>query len=128
MFQDFSNESAFSLIKQGAIIIDVRTRQEFCQGHIKNAYLVPTPFPPLTQRETATLKDQLWWVLSNYTPSNRTPVVIYCRKGIRAQAAKKLVLELVYSNVVAWGGVEEEPLKSVFAQHSNLCTHDPSHN
>ena len=111
------------------VLLDMRTRQEYCQGHIIHALLVPTPPPPLTEREEAVLKDQLWWTLSQNLTTKSTPIVVYCRKGIRAKIAKKLIQQLGYPKVIAWGGVEEEPLRQIFGgalAPSLLCYHDPS--
>jgi phage shock protein E len=126
-FSDFSNSDALYLLDQGAFLLDVRTKEEYCKGHIRGAQLIPTPIPhpPLNQRETQTLSDQLWWILSSKVPNKNRPIVIYCRKGIRAQLAKKIILKMGYKTVVAWGGVEEPPLNEIFNRSANICTHNP---
>jgi phage shock protein E len=121
--KDKNNESADCWLKNGAILLDVRTRKEYCQGHIPDAIYVsvPIPHPQLTEREVATLKDQLWYTILQETRSLSTPIVVYCRKGIRAELTRGLLHQLGYKHVLVWGGVEEEPLKSVFADRKNLC-------
>lgn len=121
--RDFSNPDALFLLSQGALLLDIRTRKEYCQGHIKGAILVPTPPPPLNEREEQTLNDLLWWNVSHHTKSKQNPIVIYCRKGVRARLAKKIIIGMGYPNVVAWGGVEEPPLKQFFVENKLVCRH-----
>jgi rhodanese-related sulfurtransferase len=112
--KDFDLQLALNLLKKhNAILLDIRTRKEFCQGHIVGAMLVPTQLPPLSERELKNLKQQLWYTLRHYERS--TPIVLYCKKGVRAKIAKRLVQELGFPNVTALGGVEEPPLKAVFS-------------
>lgn len=118
---DFSNKDALYLLQSGALLLDIRTREEFCQGHIKGAILIPTPSPPLSEREIMILRDQLWLKLSQLASSKNTPILVYCRKGKRASLAKKLIQELGYPNVVAWGGVDDPPLKQLFDQGLLIC-------
>jgi phage shock protein E len=120
---DFSTPSATCWLSQGAVLLDIRTREEYCQGHIPGAILIstPIPHPELTSRELTTLRDHLWYVLSNTTKSLNTPIVIYCKKGIRATIAQELIRTLGYTRVVVWGGVEEPPLNAVFANKKQLC-------
>lgn len=120
-FKDFSNEDALYLLRSGAPLLDIRTLEEFCRGHIKGAILIPTSLPPLSEREMTTLKDQLALKLSELTTSKNTPIVIYCKKGKRALIAKKIIQGLGYHNVVAWGGVDEPPLKQLFDQELFIC-------
>ena len=111
---DFSNQSALDWLQAGAILLDIRTREEFCKGHIQGAILIPTSLPPLTQREVNILRDQLWWTLPQYLSSHKAPIVVYCRKGKRAVLSKKIIQELGYPHVIAWGGVDESPLRQLF--------------
>uniref|UniRef100_A0A6C0BKW7 Rhodanese domain-containing protein n=1 Tax=viral metagenome TaxID=1070528 RepID=A0A6C0BKW7_9ZZZZ len=119
------NTQALDLLRHGAILLDMRTREEYCQGHFKGALLVVTPPPPLNQREMLILKDQLWWLLSTHTVNKYTHIVIYCRKGFRTKIAKQVIQELGYRNVLAWGGVEEPHLRKIFANQALICHHDP---
>jgi phage shock protein E len=110
--KDFSNSSALDALKQGGLLLDIRTIKEYDQGHLKNAILVPTRVPPFSQREIENLKDQLKWILSKN--SFDTPIVLYCHKGKRSMIARELIKELGYMNVIVWGGVEVPPLNKLF--------------
>jgi len=111
---DFSNKIALDLIKNNAMILDIRTKKEYCDGHIHNAILVPTSLPPLTEREINVLSDQLWWHVIKHPKCLTNHIVIYCKKGKRALIAKKILQNLGCNNVVAWGGVDEKPLSEIF--------------
>jgi len=111
MDTDFNLPYALNLLNHGGILLDVRTFDEWCQGHLKGAYFIPTQLPPLTDRERQNLKEQMKYVLRNVPKF--VPIVVYCKKGVRAKIAKELLHELGRS-AVALGGVEEPPLKAIF--------------
>ena len=63
-------------LEAGALILDVRTEQEFAQGKIKNAVNIPVQ------------------VLGQYTSDVKKLnklVVVYCRSGVRAGTATKIL-------------------------------------
>lgn len=68
--------SAKQLVQQGALLLDVRTPQEFQAGHLEGARNVPVG--ELSQR-----LDELG--------ERETPVVVYCRSGARSSRAKKVL-------------------------------------
>lgn len=67
-----------TLYQQGAIILDVRTPQEFKAGHIKDA--VHIPLDQLIQR-TAELKQR------------KKPVITCCASGMRSGKAKGILAD-----------------------------------
>lgn len=69
------------LIEQGALLLDVRTRDEFHEGHVSRA--VNIPVQELAQR------------LGEVGPKTR-PVVVYCRSGGRSAAAAQLLTQAGY--------------------------------
>lgn len=93
-----------------AIILDVRTRKEYCDGHLPGAILVETPLPPLNVKD----RQYMWSLFSEfsqYVHPNR-PIIVYCKKGVRATFAASLLRRLGYRRVMILGGVDVEPLKS----------------
>ena len=72
-------------------IIDARTEEEFAQGHIKNAILIPEY--EIAQKAPSLLpnKDQL--------------ILVYCRSGRRSKIAAQALVELGYTNVKEFGGI-----------------------
>ena len=103
------------------IILDIRTKEEFMQSHICGSINVETPLPPLHLQQRTRLLINLNRLLSDI-PRTR-PIIVYCKKGVRANEAKILLNGLGFVNVISIGGVLEEPLKSLFAgriEYKNL--------
>ena len=76
------------LVKQGAIILDVRSKGEFAGGHIKNSINIPV--------------DQLGNNLSKLKDKNKC-IVCCCASGMRSGSAKRM-LEAKGYNAVFNGG------------------------
>ena len=75
------------------VIVDVRTQEEFNQGHLPGAILV-------TVTELATPKGQA------LLPKNLDmPIVVYCRSGNRSSDAAKKLTEMGYKQVYDLGGI-----------------------
>ena len=62
-------------IKNGAIVIDVRSRQEYVQGHIENAINIPV--------------DDIYHDIDK-VDTTRT-IYIHCQSGMRSQRAAQLL-------------------------------------
>ncbi len=75
--QKVNGTEAKELVKAGALIVDVRTPQEFSEGHIEGAINVPV--------------DVLESRLGELGKSEQ--VVVYCRSGARSARAAKIVAE-----------------------------------
>lgn len=81
------------------IIVDVRTQEEFNEGHIPGAILIPNE----------TILDEQPALL----PDLDAEILIYCRSGNRsAQAANKLIA-MGYTDVVDFGGIIDWPYEIV---------------
>jgi len=78
-----------------AIILDVRTQQEFYDERIPGAVLLP---------EYA-VRDLAAEVL----PDKAAVILVYCRAGRRSQSAANTLAELGYTNVYDFGGIESWP-------------------
>ena len=86
---------AFSAADQASedIWIDVRSPQEFRQGHLDQA--VNIPFMQIMQRITEVTNDK------------QANIRLYCTVGSRAQIAKQVLDSLGYENVVNEGGLKD---------------------
>lgn len=84
-------------IAAGIQLLDVRTREEWDEGHLKGAKRVPYPQDGFTAKAKAALD-----------PSK--PVVVYCRSGNRSAKAAKLMREAGFTTVfdVAGGIIDWE--------------------
>ena len=77
------------------IILDVRTEEEFKEGHIKNALLIPD-YEIAEKAETVlTNKEQL--------------ILVYCRSGRRSKIAANELATMGYTNIKEFGGIIDWP-------------------
>lgn len=76
------------LVKKGAIILDVRTKGEFEQGHIKSSLNIPVNS---LSNNTNKLKDK------------NKPVITCCASGSRSALAKSILKQSGYSQVFNGG-------------------------
>ena len=79
--------------KAEGIWIDVRSAEEFQQGHLSGA---------LNISHTEIAKQ-----ISQVTVDKTQPIHLYCRSGQRAEVALNELKKLGYSNVVNHGGYNE---------------------
>ena len=79
----------------GYALLDVRTPEEYAQGHIKGAKLVPG--------------DELAAHTEDYLPDKDQPVLLYCRTGRRSATAAWMLYEKGYKNIYDFGGLTEWP-------------------
>lgn len=84
-------EKGWQLVERGAMIVDVRTPQEFSNGHLNNA--VNFPLSELDQHFKDIDKDRL--------------IVLYCRSGNRSGQAYKYLQSQGFTNLYNAGGFEE---------------------
>jgi len=73
-------------------LVDVRTEEEYNQGHLKDALLLPV--------------DQVSARAAQDLPNRKTPVLVYCRSGNRSAQAAALLKEQGYNLVIDIGGVK----------------------
>ena len=77
------------LVQQGAIILDVRTKNEYASGHIKGSVNVSV--------------DQLAKNLSKFPDKSKT-IITCCASGMRSASAKSILKSNGYSEVYNGGG------------------------
>ena len=77
------------------IIIDARTQEEFAEGHIENAILIPE----------YEIKDRA----EKELPDKDALILVYCRSGRRSKIASEELVRLGYTNVKEFGGIIDWP-------------------
>lgn len=88
-----SQNIAHALIeKQAAIVIDVRTKEEYAYEHIAGAYNLELE-TLVTNPELQVLKD------------SKVPVLLYCRSGRRSGMAAEILKSQGIDNCYNFGGV-----------------------
>ena len=85
--------------EQDYIIIDARTEEEFAEGHIENAILIPEYEIAKRAEKELTDKEQL--------------ILVYCRSGRRSKIASEELTRLGYTNVKEFGGIIDWPYEVV---------------
>ncbi len=85
-------QQAWLAIHNGALVIDVRTQEEFDQGHLDNALLIPY--------------NEIGEKIHSTSAASSTHIILYCRSGGRAGKAMKTLQDLGYSNIINAGGYE----------------------
>ena len=81
------------------VIIDARTEDEFAEGHIENAILIP-------EYEIAERAEK-------ELPDKEQLILVYCRSGRRSKIASEELVKLGYTNVKEFGGIIDWPYETV---------------
>jgi len=72
-------------VKEGAILIDVRTKQEFLEGHLDGAILIP--YYEISKK------------IENILQNKEQTIIVYCLNGGRSIKAGEELKELGYKNI-----------------------------
>lgn len=90
-------EAKQRLLQEDVYLLDVRSIEEYQEGHIPHAHLIP--LPELAKRLVELPKNQ--------------SIFVYCRSGQRANQAKKLLCSSGFTSVYNIGGVVQwkDPLQ-----------------
>ncbi|BCV67088.1 sulfurtransferase [Shewanella carassii] len=83
-------EVALTKVAQGAMLVDVRTPEEYAEGHLPEAINIPF--------------EQIVEVFAKQGIAKDTPVVVYCRSGRRSGIAKESLDNAGYQAVYNGGG------------------------
>lgn len=96
-YEQITAEKAKELMdsETGYVIIDARTEEEYAEGHIEGAILIPEY--EIAQRAESELPDKNQLIL------------VYCRSGRRSKIASKALADLGYTNVKEFGGIIDWP-------------------
>ena len=96
-YQQITQEAAKEMMDtQEVVILDVREQHEYDSGHIPGAVLLPVG--TITEDTAAAVIDEL-----------DTVVLVYCRSGNRSKAASQALVDLGYTNVYEFGGINDWP-------------------
>ena len=97
VYMNITAEEAKQIIdtEEGYIILDVRTQEEYDQGHIPGAIVISHEEIAEKAEEVLTDKDQL--------------ILVYCRSGRRSKIAAEALVELGYTNIKEFGGIIDWP-------------------
>ncbi len=79
-------------------IIDVRTKEEFEEGYIDGAILVPLDIVDKEIEKVANKDETL---------------LVYCRSGVRSKQASQIMANMGYKNIYEFGGIIDWPFDIV---------------
>ena len=88
-----SDEAKNIMSTQSAIVVDVRSLEEYKEGHIPNAISVPLETIENEAETKLKNKDDL--------------ILVYCRSGRRSREAALRLIEKGYTNVIDFGGIQD---------------------
>ena len=75
------------------IIIDVRSKNEYESGHVKDCINIP--------------HYEIGEKINEYVEDKNAPINLYCAAGSRASAAKSTLVSMGYTNVANLGGYSD---------------------
>ncbi len=84
-----NQQEAIELINEGALLIDVRNKEEYAEGHIDGAINIPY----------MTLENEM-------SVSKDTKIIVYCLSGRRSELASKKLRDMGYK-VYDFGAISD---------------------
>ena len=98
-YKTISAEEAHVMMAEEHILLDVRTDEEFREGHIFGAILIPDY--EIAGRAESELPDKAAIIL------------VYCRSGRRSALAAQALADMGYSSIFDFGGVIDWPYEII---------------
>ena len=96
-YQQITQDVAKEMMDAGdVVILDVREQYEYDAGHITGAVLLPVG--GITEDAAAAVIDDL-----------ETVILVYCRSGNRSKTASQALVDIGYTNVYEFGGINTWP-------------------
>ena len=92
-YKQITQEEAKEMMTKndGHIVVDVRRQDEYDEGHIPGALLIPNE--SITDKQP----DEL--------PDLNHIILVYCRSGRRSKEASQKLADIGYTNVYEFGGI-----------------------
>lgn len=91
-YTSISQDEAVQMMKDdNAVILDVRTIDEYNELHIRGAICIPV--------------DTIDESISDFLPDTGQVILVYCRSGNRSRQASEKLAALGYTNVYEFGGI-----------------------
>lgn len=93
MYEQITAEEAKKIMDSGedVVILDVREQDEFDEGHIPGAIMIP-------YTEIENKAEQM-------LPDKDKQILVYCRSGRRSKIASESLAKLGYTNIKEFGGI-----------------------
>jgi phage shock protein E len=86
-------EQAIKVDLNAAILLDVRSPEEYASGYLQGARNIPY--------------DRIGAEIAAVAPDKSTRIILYCRSGRRANTALETLRAMGYTDVSNYGGLED---------------------
>ncbi len=90
-YKKITPSEAMEMMGENAVILDVRPREDFAEGHIPDAISLP-------RAEVAQRAGEVF-------PSKDSTILIYCKSGKNSKLAAEELIQMGYTNVYDFGGI-----------------------
>ncbi len=92
-FKQISQDEAKEMMEKddGHIVVDVRRQDEYDEGHIPGAVLIPN--------------ESIGTEMPAELPDLNQIILIYCRSGNRSTQAAQKLADIGYTNIYEFGGI-----------------------
>lgn len=104
-YQTISATEAKNMMRENTIILDVRTKEEYEISHIKNA--INIPLDKIDDTVIEQLKDK------------KQTILVYCQSGNRSKQASQKLVDLGYTKVYNFGGINNWQYETVSPRKDN---------
>lgn len=94
-----AEEAKAMMDEKSVVVVDVRTPEEYAEGHIDKAVLLP--LSAIAHDAESVLLDK------------SATVLVYCRSGNRSKTASEELIEMGYKSVYDFGGIIDWPYEVV---------------
>ncbi len=96
-YQVITQEKAYEMmtsneIDENFIILDVRNTEEFAESRIDGSINVPL----------MSIENKIETII----PNKNSTILVYCKSGVRAKLASETLVNLGYTNVYDFGGID----------------------
>ena len=88
-----SDEAKNIMLTEKPIVVDVRSLEEYNEGHIPGAIVIPNESIGTEQPKELPDLDQV--------------ILVYCRSGNRSRQASQKLADMGYTNVYEFGGIKD---------------------
>lgn len=94
LFQKADIQAGLRQFRQtpGAVLLDVRTREEYREGHIPGSMNLPL---------------DLLHTAPGILPDKNTPIFLHCYSGARSRQAESILRKAGYTNLTDIGGIAD---------------------
>ncbi len=83
--RDINMEQLQKMVEKGAILVDIRSPQEYGEGHLQGSISIP--------------EYEFRIKAKNILPDKNVPIIVYCGTGIRSKRAQKKLERMGYERV-----------------------------